>query len=104
LVAEDKGKDRKKYRKREIDNDAITSDMLVEILEESIRTIWRFIRGDKDASNLKIKCLKEHHVELKDPADSQLLVEIQMDLQKVIEVSNETLFECLIKNILGLLK
>jgi hypothetical protein len=27
-----------------------------------------------------------------------------MDLQKVIEVSNETLFECLIKNILGLLK
>ncbi|KAK2359418.1 myb protein X [Trifolium repens] len=82
VIKEDKGKDRKKYRKREIDNDAITSDMLVEILEESIRTIWRFIRGDKDASNLKIKCLKEHHVELKDPADSQLLVEIQMDLQK----------------------
>jgi hypothetical protein len=27
-----------------------------------------------------------------------------MDLQKVIEVSNETLFECLIKNILSLLK
>jgi hypothetical protein len=43
-------------------------------------------------------------VELQDPADSQLLVEIQMDLQKVIEVSNETLFECLIKNILSLLK
>ncbi|CAJ2668972.1 unnamed protein product [Trifolium pratense] len=81
-VIKDKGKDKKKYRKREIDNDAITSDMLVEILEESIRIIWRFIRGDKDASNLKIKCHKEHHVELQDTADSQLLVEIRMDLQK----------------------
>jgi hypothetical protein len=92
LVAEDKGKDIKKYRKREIDNDAITSDMLVEILEESIRTIWRFIRGDKDASNLKIKCLKEHHVQLQDPADTQLLLEIRMDLQKVMKVSNWNLF------------
>jgi hypothetical protein len=92
LVAEDKGKDKKKYRKREIDNDAITSDMLVETLEESIRTIWRFIRGDKDASNLKIKCLKEHHVQLQDPADTQLLLEIRMDLQKVMKVSNWNLF------------
>jgi hypothetical protein len=92
LVAEDKGKDIKKYRKREIDNDAITSDMLVETLEESIRTIWRFIRGDKDASNLKIKCLKEHHVQLQDPADTQLLLEIRMDLQKVMKVSNWNLF------------
>ncbi|CAK8540626.1 unnamed protein product [Lathyrus sativus] len=82
VIREDKGKDRKKLRKREVDNDAITSDMLVEILEESIRTIWRFIRGDKDASNLTIKSLKEHHVELQDPADSQLLVEILTDLQK----------------------
>lgn len=88
LFAEDKGKDKKKLRKKEVDNDAITSDMLVEILEESIRTIWRFIRGDKDASNLTIKSLKEHHVELQDPADSQLLVEILTDLQKVIDVSN----------------
>lgn len=92
FVAEDKGKDKKKYRKREVDNDAITSDMLVEILEESIRTIWRFIRGDEDASNLTIKCLKEQHVELQDPADSQLLVEILTDLQKVILASNDTYF------------
>ncbi|CAL5191215.1 unnamed protein product [Lathyrus oleraceus] len=82
VIREDKGKDKKKLRKKEVDNDAITSDMLVEILEESIRTIWRFIRGDKDASNLTIKSLKEHHVELQDPADSQLLVEILTDLQK----------------------
>ncbi|KAL5095920.1 hypothetical protein RYX36_000247 [Vicia faba] len=82
VIREDKGKDKKMFRKREVDNDAITSDMLVEILEESIRTIWRFIRGDKDASNLTIKSLKEHHVELQDPADSQLLLEILTDLQK----------------------
>lgn len=83
MGAEDKGKDRKKFRKREVDNYAITSDMLVEILEESIRTIWRFIRADKDASNLTNKSLKEHQVELQDPVDSQILVEIRMDLQKV---------------------
>ncbi|XP_027188083.1 uncharacterized protein [Cicer arietinum] len=81
-VIRDKGKDRKKFRKREVDNYAITSDMLVEILEESIRTIWRFIRADKDASNLTNKSLKEHQVELQDPVDSQILVEIRMDLQK----------------------
>lgn len=86
MAAEDNAKDKKKFKKREADNndDAITSDMLVEILEESIRTIWRFIRADKEASNLTVKGLRgEHQVELQDPADSQLLVEIRTDLQKV---------------------
>lgn len=91
MIAEDKAKDKKKFRKSGDDNDAITSDMLVEILEESIRTIWRFIRADKDASSLTIKGLREHHVELQDPADSQLLIDIRMDLQKVIKASRDTL-------------
>ena len=62
--------------------------MLVEILEESIRTIWRFIRADKDASCLTLKGARETtQVELQDPADSQLLVEIRTDLQKVNNAS-----------------
>lgn len=63
--------------------------MLVETLEESIRTIWRFIRADKDASNLTLKSLKENQAELQEPADSELLAEIRADLQKVIKSTNQ---------------
>ncbi|KAL2570667.1 hypothetical protein GLYMA_18G259000v4 [Glycine max] len=82
VIREDNAKDKRKFRKREADKDAITSDMLVEILEESIRTIWRFIRADKDASSLALKGQRENQVELQDPSDSQILVEIRTDLQK----------------------
>lgn len=92
MDAEDNAKDKRKFRKREGDKDAITSDMLVEILEESIRTIWRFIRADKDASSLALKSLRENQVELQDPSDSGLLVEIQTDLQKVIKARINSLY------------
>nr|KYP76560.1 hypothetical protein KK1_020806 [Cajanus cajan] len=82
VIREDNAKDKRKFRKREADKDGITSDMLVDILEESIRTIWRFIRADKDASSLALKGLRENHVELQDPSDSELLAEIRTDLQK----------------------
>ncbi|ESW11574.1 hypothetical protein PHAVU_008G041600 [Phaseolus vulgaris] len=82
VIKEDNAKDKRKFSKREEDKDAITSDMLVEILEESIRTIWRFIRADKDASSLALKGLKENEVQLQDPSNSELLVEIRTDLQK----------------------
>jgi len=83
LDAEDSAKDKRKFGKREEEKDAISSDMLVEILEESIRTIWRFIRADKDASSLTLKGVKESQVQLQDPSNSELLVEIRTDLQKV---------------------
>ena len=82
VIREDNAKDKRKLRKREAEKDAITSDMLVEILEESIRTIWRLIRADKDASSLALKGQRENQVELQDPSDSQILVEIRTDLQK----------------------
>lgn len=88
MCAEDSAKDRKKMRKRDTDEDAITSGMLVEILEESIRTIWRFIRADKDASNVTVKGVKENQTELQDPADSELLAEVRAELQKVIKFIN----------------
>lgn len=62
---------------------AITVDMLIEVLEESIRIIWRFIRADKDASTVILTCRKDTQVELQDPADSVLLLEVRTDLQKV---------------------
>ncbi|WVZ05240.1 hypothetical protein V8G54_018586 [Vigna mungo] len=82
VIREDNARDKRKFSKREADKDAITSDMLVEILEESIRTIWRFIRADKDASSLALKGLKENQVQLQDPSNSELLLEIRTDLQK----------------------
>lgn len=81
-------KDKKKMRKRESDENVITSGMLVEILEESIRTIWRFIRADKDACNMTLKGVRENQTELQDPADSELLAEIRAELQKVIGVGS----------------
>ncbi|XP_022132273.1 uncharacterized protein LOC111005168 [Momordica charantia] len=81
VIREDKMRDRRKAR-RVIDheNEAITSDMLVEILQESIRIIWQFIRSDKDQATLKRS--KKFQVELQDPVDEQLLMEIQADLHK----------------------
>ncbi|KAE9621291.1 hypothetical protein Lal_00023637 [Lupinus albus] len=82
VIREDKSNDKKECRKGEEDKDAITSDILVEILEESIRTIWLFIKADKDTHRLSPKGLSETQVKLQDPADFELLVEIQKDLQK----------------------
>lgn len=58
--------------------------MILEILEESIRTIWRFIRADKYAHHLVPKIRRGIEIELQDPADSDLLMTVQTDLQKVI--------------------
>lgn len=79
-------RDRRKARRwRDHENEAIKNDMLVEILQESIRVIWQFIRADKDHNTTAtLKRLKKFQVELQDPADKQLLTEIQADLQKVI--------------------
>ncbi|XP_062106655.1 uncharacterized protein LOC133817997 [Humulus lupulus] len=82
VIRED-SKERKRARRKGKDSDAITSDMILEILEESIRTIWRFIRADKYAQNLAPKHRRGVvEVELQDPADSDLLVTVQTELQK----------------------
>ncbi|XP_019443333.1 PREDICTED: uncharacterized protein LOC109347751 isoform X1 [Lupinus angustifolius] len=82
VIREDNYKDKKKFRKIEADKDAIRSDTLVEILEESIRTIWRFIKADKETSTTSHKGLKESEVELQNSTDFELLVQIQTNLEK----------------------
>lgn len=56
--------------------------MLVEIVEESIRIYWRFIRADKNCSTAILKSRKGQ-TELQDPADSQTFREVQKDFKKV---------------------
>ncbi|KAI3713168.1 hypothetical protein L1987_71741 [Smallanthus sonchifolius] len=52
----------------------ITSDALVEILEESIRIFWRFVRADRYK--------RQTPVEFQGPEDSQLFLDLQKDLHK----------------------
>ncbi|CAL0335259.1 unnamed protein product [Lupinus luteus] len=97
VIREDNSKDKKEFRKGEEDKDAITSDILVEILEESIRTIWCFIKADKDTHSLSPKGLSETQVELQHPTDFELFVEIQKDLQKMV-LARTVLYSCQLVN------
>lgn len=81
-MAEDNLKDKRKAEKRDTDDYVITSEMLVEIVEESIRTFWRFVRADKDCSVASVNSNKKLP-ELPSHEDHKLVVEIRKDLQKV---------------------
>ncbi|GLU11092.1 hypothetical protein SLE2022_278620 [Rubroshorea leprosula] len=61
---------------------AITSDMLVEIMEESIRIFWRFVRADKDANVLFQNSRKGTQAEPLEPKDHEILLEVQTSLLK----------------------
>ncbi|XP_004304295.1 PREDICTED: uncharacterized protein LOC101314873 isoform X1 [Fragaria vesca subsp. vesca] len=81
VIREDSMKIKKKAKRGKDIDDAIGSDLLVEILQESIRTMWRFIRADKSA-NTADACRKRSKLELEDSLDPKLLAEVQADLQK----------------------
>ncbi|KAK1401202.1 hypothetical protein POM88_000807 [Heracleum sosnowskyi] len=81
IIREDISNDNKKERMIKRDEYSITIDMLVEIVEESIRIYWRFIRADKNCSSALLKSRKGQ-IELQDPADSQTLKEVQKDLKR----------------------
>ncbi|XP_024038194.1 uncharacterized protein LOC18039182 isoform X1 [Citrus clementina] len=82
VIREDSKKD-KKARMKMKDEYAITSDMLVEIMEESIRIFWRFVRVDKDANIMIQKSRKGTQIEPQDALDLGLLAEVRTSLQKV---------------------
>ncbi|XP_034888856.1 uncharacterized protein [Populus alba] len=86
VIKEDSMKD-KKARRKGRDDDSITSDMLVEIMEESIRIFWRFVRSDKDAQNVISKGRKGTQIEPQDPTELELLTEVRTIFQKVSFVS-----------------
>lgn len=78
-------KDKRKGRRkgRDEDDNAITADMLVEIMEEAIRIFWRFLRADKDTNIVIRKMRKGGQVEPTEPDELQLLATVQTSLQKV---------------------
>ncbi|KAJ6421650.1 hypothetical protein OIU84_028930 [Salix udensis] len=81
VIREDSMKDKKGRRKGK-DDDSITSDVLVQIMEESIRIFWRFVRSDKDSQNVISKGRKGTQVEPQDPTELELLTEVRTSFQK----------------------
>lgn len=80
LIKEDCSKDRMEEKRKR--NYAITSDMLEDIMVESIRLFWEFVKADKDETSVILKGLIGNHVELQDPSDFELMSEVQASLQK----------------------
>ncbi|PIN24494.1 hypothetical protein CDL12_02782 [Handroanthus impetiginosus] len=81
VIREDKSKDQRKARRKDGDEYVITSDTLVEIVEESIRIFWRFVRADKDCTTSAVNSHKKIP-ELPASEDLKLLMEIRKVLQK----------------------
>ncbi|XP_058777296.1 uncharacterized protein LOC131651645 [Vicia villosa] len=63
------------------EEDPIASGRLEDIIKESMRVFWEFIRADKDNGNVNVISM---HIgnDLKDPSISNLLVDIRTQLQK----------------------
>ncbi|KAF8378444.1 hypothetical protein HHK36_029784 [Tetracentron sinense] len=81
VVKDDCSRNKKKGR-RGREEYGISIAELVAIIEESMRIFWTFLRNDKDEANVILKGLWGTQVELQDPADSKLLMDIRANLQK----------------------
>ncbi|XP_042458434.1 uncharacterized protein LOC122042396 isoform X1 [Zingiber officinale] len=63
-------------------NFVVTIETLEDIMEESIRIFWEFVKADKDETPGFLKVLMGAHAELEDPTDSKLMEDIQINLDK----------------------
>ncbi|CAN4090667.1 unnamed protein product [Withania somnifera] len=92
IIREDRMKDKNKARGREKDEYCITIDMLVEIVEESIRIFWQFVRADRNCSSMMAKVQKgTKHQELKASGDLELLMHVKESLRKKKKKLNDAL-------------
>ncbi|KAL8545929.1 hypothetical protein ACS0TY_005881 [Phlomoides rotata] len=78
VIREDSLEEEKKGRGKEADEHVITSEMLVEIVEESIRIFWQFVRTEKDCSTSTLSGPKK----IPDSEDQKLLQDVRKTLQK----------------------
>ncbi|MCL7034339.1 hypothetical protein MKW94_010458 [Papaver nudicaule] len=77
-VVKEDSKDKDGRRRK----DAITCSMLLQIIEESMRILWEFLRADKSEGNMILKGLLGPQIKLHVPEDAELLVNVQTTLQK----------------------
>ncbi|XP_057949993.1 uncharacterized protein LOC131144996 [Malania oleifera] len=81
-IKDDCFKDKKGRREKGEDAFLISSAMLTEIIEESMHVFWEFLRADKDEANVILKGLQGTQIELQEPADYELLMDVRKILQK----------------------
>ncbi|XP_010553998.1 PREDICTED: uncharacterized protein LOC104823907 [Tarenaya hassleriana] len=86
VIRGDGDMDKRKGRRRELDDatyeNAVTSEQLVEIMEESIRLFWRFVRSDKRSRSICKESRTKSQVEPEDPEELGMLADIKSNLQK----------------------
>ncbi|KAG1342499.1 hypothetical protein COCNU_05G007280 [Cocos nucifera] len=80
VIKEDCLKDKMEEQRK--GNDAITSEMLEDIMEESIGIFWEFVKADRDETPVILKGLLRAQAELQDPSDYALMMHIQAILHK----------------------
>nr|CAD1825217.1 unnamed protein product [Ananas comosus var. bracteatus] len=80
VVKEDSLKEKMEEQRK--GNYSITSDELEDIMEESIRLFWEFVKADKDETPGLLKGLIAPQVELQEPSDYELMMHIHSILQK----------------------
>ncbi|XP_051117232.1 uncharacterized protein LOC127241972 isoform X2 [Andrographis paniculata] len=79
----DKNMDNTSVHTNNRDEYFVTTEMLVEIVEESIRTLWVFVRTDKDCNTLPTNGRKKKTTaKLHNPQDHKLLSEVEKNLRK----------------------
>ncbi|KAG1366449.1 hypothetical protein COCNU_13G002390 [Cocos nucifera] len=81
VIEEDFLKD--KMEERRNGSDVITSEMLEDIMEESIRIFWKFVKADKDDTPaIILKGIVGTQVELQNPSDYELMMDVEAIMQK----------------------
>ncbi|KAK8934750.1 hypothetical protein KSP39_PZI015125 [Platanthera zijinensis] len=69
------------FENRESEN-AVTGEMLEDVMEKAIDIFWEFVKAEKHETPLLLKILIKNNVEVQEPSDYLLMEEIQSDLQK----------------------
>ncbi|KAK6153009.1 hypothetical protein DH2020_012648 [Rehmannia glutinosa] len=87
LIREDYLKGKNKGKTKDTYEYVFTSEMLVEMVEESIRIFWRFVRSDKDCFSVAINAHKKLP-ELHNSEDLKLLLEKEKKLKDLLRSEN----------------
>lgn len=80
LPADDCLKDKKERRE---ETDAISLELITEIISVSMLIFWEFLHADKSTKTIDLKGIQEAKIDLREPADSELILDIITNLQKV---------------------
>ncbi|KAL6009231.1 hypothetical protein ACLOJK_022458 [Asimina triloba] len=79
-IKEDCLKERMEEKKK--GHGSVTSEMLMAIIDESMRIFWLFVKADKEESNAILKGSSRTKAQLEDPADLKLFEQVQAELLK----------------------